>query len=398
MIIEIYGAGFRNKGAQLMLRTVLERLQSSAQRTEFCMSPYPGAPYRDRAACGLQQIFPIPLMRRVRSFPGLFLAHRIAGRGIPKAYCGSYGLVRQQDIDALIDISGYAFGDVFPWRTVRNFATYAASFRKRDKPVIMLPQMFGPFQNHRVRNHFSRVLAFANVVYARDRMSLDHLHELAPRSKVVRQAPDVTIFAEPRQSDVDRNPPAPYAGIVPNANSLTKGKPQWAGSYIDRLVLAGRELADRGLRIYLILHGPAHDDLPLIDEISKRIGADRCETVIENDAFRLKAFISGARVLVASRYHSVVAALSTGVPSITLGWAHKYDTLHEEFGVSHLVHTGQESPQQLVDLINTVLTPKTWAEIHQVLVAKKAQFAAQNETMWQEVYAALQIDAGQAGE
>ena len=45
-----------------------------------------------------------------------------------------------------------------------------------------------------------------------------------------------------------------------------------------------------------------------------------------------KAAIGNCSLLVASRYHSVVAALSSGVPTVVVGWHHKYRELLEHYG------------------------------------------------------------------
>ena len=47
---------------------------------------------------------------------------------------------------------------------------------------------------------------------------------------------------------------------------------------------------------------------------------------------QVKKIIAGCEVLVASRYHSCVAALSSGVPVLVVGWHHKYDELLSLYG------------------------------------------------------------------
>ena len=54
---------------------------------------------------------------------------------------------------------------------------------------------------------------------------------------------------------------------------------------------------------------------------------------------QLKNIIASCEVLIASRYHSCVAALSSGVPTLVVGWHYKYEELlhwygQDEWGIS----------------------------------------------------------------
>src|SRR5690606_14730126 len=44
--------------------------------------------------------------------------------------------------------------------------------------------------------------------------------------------------------------------------------------------------------------------------------------------------IGDSYLIVGSRFHALVSALSQNIPSIALGWSHKYKTLFSEFEVS----------------------------------------------------------------
>jgi polysaccharide pyruvyl transferase WcaK-like protein len=56
-----------------------------------------------------------------------------------------------------------------------------------------------------------------------------------------------------------------------------------------------------------------------------------------HSAAELKAVIGELDLIVASRFHSVVAAISMQTAVVTLGWAHKYDELMWEAGLEGLV-------------------------------------------------------------
>jgi len=52
----------------------------------------------------------------------------------------------------------------------------------------------------------------------------------------------------------------------------------------------------------------------------------------------LKSMISTAHIHVGARYHSIVAALSSGVPCISLSWHPKYKDLMRMYGVECFVY------------------------------------------------------------
>ena len=73
----------------------------------------------------------------------------------------------------------------------------------------------------------------------------------------------------------------------------------------------------------------------MIERIVNQVDGDNMIslTQYEYSPQELKGIISTFHLFVASRYHSLVASMSSCVPSIAIGWNHKYSGLFEEFGV-----------------------------------------------------------------
>jgi colanic acid/amylovoran biosynthesis protein len=391
MMIEIHGGGFNNKGAQLMLWTVLQRLRQADPGLRFCVDANRLAPYAARAAYELHTVFPVASWKgRERAVPAFLLASRLVGAVLPKALCAPYGLVRRQDADALLDISGYAFGDKWGWRLARNLAARAASYRRRGKPVILLPQMLGPFDDPRVRAMFARLKEHADVVYARDRVSLHCARNAGGRTDNVRIAPDITVFcdASPRTAPLAERG---YVCFVPNTRMLDKGRDLGWGDYVSLMQAAGREVIARGLRVAMVVHDSAGSDAALAERMTAGLDRTRCDLYVEPDPVRIKQFIGGARLLVGSRFHSIVGALSTGVPAVTLGWAHKYDALLEDFGAPQLMHRPSDPPEHLVALVREMLDDGAWERVHRTLLDAKVAMRPANDAMWGDVLARLGV-------
>ena len=95
-----------------------------------------------------------------------------------------------------------------------------------------------------------------------------------------------------------------------------------------------------GLNIVLIPHSIRpnsknlkNNDLPIIRTIAAAVSKSNKLVVIEDDltAAELRAVIQQCRFFVASRFHSMVSALSVKVPLLVCGWGHKYFEMLEQF-------------------------------------------------------------------
>jgi colanic acid/amylovoran biosynthesis protein len=95
------------------------------------------------------------------------------------------------------------------------------------------------------------------------------------------------------------------------------------------------------------------DDRFLCDILSLMTGEEDVFAALGTySSATLKAMIGQCDLVVGSRFHSLVAALSQGVPSVALGWAHKYVELLGDFGQEDLViDRGHLSEQEFVDMV-----------------------------------------------
>lgn len=73
----------------------------------------------------------------------------------------------------------------------------------------------------------------------------------------------------------------------------------------------------------------SEDILELLHEIG---GNGKILDVRNRNSTQIKSQIAACEVMVASRYHSCVAALSSGVPLLALGWHYKYEELLHWYG------------------------------------------------------------------
>ncbi|TWT83858.1 Polysaccharide pyruvyl transferase [Planctomycetes bacterium CA13] len=402
MIIEVFGGGFGNKGAELMLRTVVARLRLHAPELQVAVTPNSLKDYSERAKLGLLQVFPSTLMgskwaRHLanRSKIARSIANAHAKFSVSERTRRIYGLVRREECDGYLDISGYAYGDSFSFRKTLFAAERTKEYAKRGKPVIYLPQMFGPFNNAANRDAFVRCCASATLIYAREQESFRNVENIVGNDKRLLVAPDITIACQVLESDNSMPMQGRYGCIIPNEKMIDQGKEEWGNLYLDRLKIAAQTMLAEGVLPVVVLHSGDRGDLTLANDLkSSLVGAIPGGSLLDftaTDPIALKAFIAGSTLVVGSRFHSLVAALSSGVPAISMGWAHKYQYLAEDFGVPEFVHKAKDGSIALQLLVANLCDPVENQNARHVLYNRRVPMLETIEGMWENVVRELHI-------
>jgi len=239
------------------------------------------------------------------------------------------------EADAVIDLCGIAFGDGRGLPLLAyNVACCLPAFAL-GTPVFKLAQALGPFETQPNRVLARFVLRRCAVVVARGPQTLAHLQELGIRGAVAR--PDtsfaMTVTREHRAAAEELMPPvaADERLLVCSPSEVVRRLCQSRGiAFEDEFVIfLERRLAD-AWRVVLVPHSlgrgaSKNNDLDLCRRILARLPAARASMIVPvEDPHVLRAAIGRADAFVGCRFHSVVAALAMGVPSLVIGWSHKY--------------------------------------------------------------------------
>ena len=182
MNILVTGIYQQNKGAELMLKAVTNHLQEEFEHARLAISQFCG-PYEWRCRNGLYQFLEFERFGR----------SRLAAQVMPASFRQAFGLLLQHEMDAVIDASGFAFGDQHPPERSVHFARFVQKSKRLGQKVILLPQSMGPFKHPAIRKAMSQVLALSDLIYARDAESLQYCRDLHPDNPRLRLAPDFTI-------------------------------------------------------------------------------------------------------------------------------------------------------------------------------------------------------------
>ncbi len=237
----------------------------------------------------------------------------------------------------MLDASGFAYSDSFSLDRHQREAFFGRRWSKAGVPKIMLPQAFGPFRDKEKARLAAEILDQAEVVFARDDVSLANLQDLGIETEVIRSV-DFTIGLHPPK--MDRVKATPFVAIVPNTKIVSSGRAT-ASEYVALLEQYAVAAERSGREALLVVHEDT--DLSIAAEIAGRRGLDIFE---DDDPLILKAVLGQADAIVASRFHAVVGALAQGVPSVVLGWSHKYAQLLNDFGVPQWSADLQDDPSE----------------------------------------------------
>ncbi len=357
----IRGGMFENKGAEAMIRCVQHGIIDRIPDAIGLLDQPRGDSWTSQELRTLRPRIGLPSSGRTRHIlatlgHGMRVIPRRGRRALAVALTGV-----ELDLDAVVDISGYGAGD--PWvetfrgRVINALLTDLRILDGRDVPFIYLPQSWGPFEKRQSRWDADHKLRTALRLYARDEVSLEWLKTLPSYDESkVSLASDIAFTFKGDGGEVGKKlltdigidvDGPPVIGIVPNMRVYERAPgegPQ--NAYIARLIEVTRHFADVvGCQIALMPHeiktrpSRSPDDRYLCDIVaSEARGAGTvCSATGEYWAEELKAMIGETSLLVSSRFHSIVAAMSLRVPMVSIAWAHKYRELMSSVGLGEYV-------------------------------------------------------------
>jgi len=384
MLIEIKGAQFSNHGARLMLDASLERLRSRFPQARFAMSTGPNA--------SPAELSTVPAVNRIRLHRREFDLTPLAYH-LPRALHGwllRRHRVCEPGLSAVLDVSGYAYGDRWGVVSASQTAAQLVRMHAHGRPYVFMPQTFGPFTSPRFQV-FGAALRRAALICPRDDVSQDHVTQLlcgAP--SVLLRAPDITIGMAANHSALAASGvTARTVLVIPNARLLDRPSQlypdttgDWQTGYVPMLLRLIKTMTARGHLVRILNHGGA-EDLALCDVLAAAVSDRR--VIREEDPAAVKGVIGAAGLVISSRYHGCVHALSQGVPCIGTSWSHKYQALFTDFAASANLLTTPDVTHAL-QLLEPLLE---FRGVNSRALALCRQMAFDVDALWERVFTIL---------
>lgn len=271
---------------------------------------------------------------------GTQLSGKIVLKGV---LTGSRGLrERMKSYDVVIDTgAGDSFTDIYGLKRLAIMVYTRRVAKKAGVPVVLAPQTIGPFKSIPGRVAARRTLMDAQTVMARDSISADFALELG---RVVDCLATDVVFSLPASP----RPSAPTSDVLLNVSGLL-----WTtdshGSSTDYQRLTReliRKCLSRGRRVTLLAHvidNPSKDnDLLAIEPLKAEFGDD-LDVFVPTDLSEVRAFITGANVVIGARMHACLNALSLGKPAIPLAYSRKFAPLLADIGWPYTIDLNVET-------------------------------------------------------
>ena len=262
------------------------------------------------------------------------------------------------ECDAVISMMGVSYvGDSVGgfFEGPRSYSSLYYS-NKLKKPFSHFVQSFGPFQDRKVRYFARKDFNQVDFIPARGKSSAKLCREIVKAPGKVYDFPDIAILlpatSEPWTSNYlkahdlysgDYTILSPSSVIYNMRSSIGRSV---GAKHILTFFIIAKKLLSLGDKILFLPHMYSDNKSQCDREVCYKIinllvdrGEDmsHCRIVEDDiDTQQAKALISSARRAIVSRYHALVAAISTGVPVITIGWNIKYYDLMYYYGIEKM--------------------------------------------------------------
>lgn len=251
--------------------------------------------------------------------------------------------------DIMIDTSGIAFTDDRSFANVFINALWFLPALISDIPTVKVSQTLGPYKKRYVRFFSKWILSRIRIIICRGRRSYDYTRLYLKRDNIF-NCPDVAFCLKTCQ-DAETNKLYAKYGIETN-HYITVG-PSFVmrdfmrkGEYSNIIAEGLNKLSREIDKVFIFVpHSWKHsdqigvdsvnDDISVCREVIGKLDPDIRHILIDEEisAHEFKSIISGSYMAIGSRYHFLIAALSSGVPSMAMGWSHKYHELFREFSL-----------------------------------------------------------------
>ena len=254
------------------------------------------------------------------------LLERVSGRH------GMQEWLRQFDV--VIDTrSGDSFTDGYGMHRHAVMTAVGLFAAQAGVPVVLGPQTIGPFSTRLGRALARATLRSATVVLARDSASAAVSAGLG--FPVPSRTTDVVFsLAVPPAPSQRRDVILNVSGLLWNQNPHVD-----AGQYRSVVEHLARELLAAGRQLTLLAHVVLSDnddsDIAATNELARRLAGEpgsAVEVVVPAELDDARSILASARVVIGSRMHACLNALSVGTPAIPLAYSRKFKPLLCDLG------------------------------------------------------------------
>jgi polysaccharide pyruvyl transferase WcaK-like protein len=278
--------------------------------------------------------------------------------------------------NVIVDVGGYQFGDRWGAAIMHKSAQTAKRHAWLKHQVFYMPQAWGPFTGPAMKRSLRSIIDESTLCYVRDKTSLAAVEDVVGASHPkVRLAHDIAWRFRGADGAVGRRL-LQEAGlreekgrlivcVTPNMRLYEKYPKTGAdNAYVKFLAALVEHLClHKDAQVVLVGHDLAVDDSKRSDDralcrhllglVAPSLPVMHVDRVLS--AAEIKSVIGNCDLLVSSRYHALIGALSQGIPVAAIGWSHKYDELLAEFGLGRNLLSLSESVSGAYESLDRII-------------------------------------------
>lgn len=409
------GSVWGNRGAEAMLMTVCHEIWKNDPETVFNVySIYPAQDKKLVSEPRLNFYSGTPLRVALLHFPLALIAFFFSRLRIKIPLPRDLNRMRQSE--ALLDIGGITFADGRAFQLLYNVLSIWPAMLL-GVPVIKLSQAMGPFEtkiNLKASEHF---LPKCKQIFSRGEITSSFLDHYFPELPYA-ESDDIAFLYDPTYSLSSEN-----ENKVEDLEKILLGKKQ-AGKTIIALVPSilvlkkstKKDINYPGILLNLVLSNidenvhyvvlpngtrdgstsTMNNDILAVKAIWEYFSKELTEVQLSKISWvdhdintrGVRELIGCCSALVTSRFHAMIAGLALCVPTMVIGWSHKYRETLKRFGVEQYAIDFQNETLNILRLYSEFMEKteeirkKLNTNLGEVKARSQRQFEYLNQTFF----------------
>jgi len=274
-----------------------------------------------------------------------------------------------KNIDLVVDLNALSYMDLphlsYKQNLIRNLSIYTIRYFSNllNVPLIRWTQSYGPFSNFLTKIIVKNDLKYQKNIFCRGEGSFKNIKNILPKKNIY-SFPDIAITLKKKEEY--------YTKYLKGKNYITLSPSSVIYSldkevHIEHFRKIIAYMSKLNYNVVIVPHNrmsinPSLNncDLEVSKEIVQGCKSENIHLIVEDiDVYNLKGVISNAKLHIGARYHSIIAALSSNVPTIAFSWHEKYKDIMKMYGMDEYIYERKYSINNLFKLIDDLEDNRT---------------------------------------
>jgi polysaccharide pyruvyl transferase WcaK-like protein len=269
--------------------------------------------------------------------------------------------------DFVISKGGHIFFSISPkaFLFIFTHGFYVFLAKRLKRKIALFSQSFGPFHGKITKFMFGKILEYSNLVMCREDSSLSLLKQFTAKSKKIKSKiiyfPDFAFNIKPIYDELfdkitshNKNFFEGAIGITIRQHQFVKNNTEEYLSTIEKLI---RKLIKNEEKIIIFPHviGPtkSEDDRIIAERLYEKFWEEKQVLLLNKtpNAEVLCALYSKLKLLIGTRFHSVILSLNTGIPTFAISYSGPKADIMKKFNMGDYLISIEDVNSENLELI-----------------------------------------------